>query len=162
MRPTRLVVLLAVCVGVGCSQLVPPIPSDSPPSQEPSESLDELVRTINDKPDVLHSDHTPAGDRLIKFGTPAIPRMLDLMLSDDESTRLRAQRVLEGITLEKHGFVFGRGWPSGDSHKEDARFRAFWKSLGDLDWQASRTDRERAVKLWREWVANGQPLPPNE
>ena len=34
-----------------------------------------------------------------------------------------------------------------------------WKSLGNLDWQAPREERERAVKLWREWLANGQPLP---
>jgi hypothetical protein len=147
MRPLRVIVVMAVCVGSGCAGRNL-FPHSAKQSQE--EQLDELVRTINDDPNPLHGDYTPSVDKLIKVGDVAIPRVLDLMLSDDEITRLRAQRVLEGITLAQYGFVCGQGWrdPKGEE-----RYQAFWKSLGGLSWNAPREDRERAVKLWREWLA---------
>jgi len=120
----------------------------------PRDVLEELVRTINDNPNPLHRELTPSVHRLIVFGDTAIPRMLDLMLSDDRDTRLRAVTVLRGIVLSKHGFSLPRGWPDDASEE---RYRALWKSLGNLDWDSPRENRERAVKLWREWLAKNQP-----
>jgi hypothetical protein len=122
----------------------------------PRDVLEELVRTINHKHDKLHPEWTPSVVKLIEIGDPAIPRMLDLMLSDDGETRLRAQQVLERVTTRKLGFVPGKGWlESGGADK----WRTLWKSLGNLDWEASREERERSVKLWREWLAASRARP---
>jgi hypothetical protein len=152
MRLLWLVVLTAVCIGSGCAwrQL-----STQPTPQSPDEQLDELVRTINDNADPLHFSNTPSVRKLIEIGEPAIPRMLDLMLSEDEGTRLHALNVLSGVMSAKHGR--GKyGWPDTDSEQQ---FAAFWKSLGDLQYDAPRKKRERAVKLWRAWLAAGAELP---
>ena len=130
-----------------------PVALEQAPAPRPVETLDDLVRTINDNPNMRHRDYTPSVHKLIALGDASIPRMLDLMLSNDRDTRLRAQTVLQDIAVLKHGFVPGRGWPNDASEE---RYRALWKSLGDLDWNAPREDRERAVKLWREWLAKSK------
>jgi hypothetical protein len=108
----------------------------------------ELVRAIDDAPDKAHSDYTPAVHRLIEIGEPALPAVLPLLLGDDEVTRLRAQRVLEGVTMALCGFRPGHGWHDGKGEDE---WRALWRRLGDLDWQASPARREAAVHKWRRW-----------
>jgi hypothetical protein len=152
MRPLRPIVVLAACTASGCAwqQLF----TRSAPS--PEERLDALVRTIDNDPDVLHADHTPSVHKLIELGDAAIPRMLDLMLLNergDRNTRLHAKTVLFYIIAEKNGFESGRGWSDPDGME---RSNALWKSLGDLDDEAPLEERERAVKLWREWLAKGQ------
>jgi hypothetical protein len=149
-RLFRLLVLMSVCLGSGCAWQR--FFTKSPPPNL-DEQLDKLVCTIDDDPNPLHSDYTPSVDELIELGDVAIPRMLDLMLSDNEDTRLHAQRVLEGIILKRYGFVRGR---SGLKPKGEEEFRAFWKSLGGLNWEAPREERERAVKLWRVWLAKNK------
>ncbi|MCB1037503.1 MAG: hypothetical protein KDD47_26970 [Acidobacteria bacterium] len=109
-----------------------------------------LVAALDEAPDKLHSDVTPSVRRLIEIGEPTLDAVLDQMLSESEPTRLRAQRVLEGVTMGPFGFVPGKGWPDP---KDEERFRAFWRSLGDLDWKADRRRREEAVALWRRWLA---------
>lgn len=153
MRAAYLAVGLAACLGSGCamSQL---FTRSAPRSQE--EQIEELVSTIDCNADMLHSDHTPSVHKLIDIGEPVIPRMLDLMLLDgqgDRWTRQHAQTVLSYIISKKHGFESGRGWsgPEGADHA-----RALWKSLGDLDYKAPLEERQRAVKLWREWLAKNK------
>jgi hypothetical protein len=172
MRPL-LVVLTLASVSCGCawSRLSTPPPEGERISGVPTEpgraesrlttrfatgenELGELVRTIDCDPYVLHFDYTPSVDKLIKMGDPAIPRMLDLMLLDgqyDSSTRLHAKTVLWNIILDKCGF--SQDWRERDSNAVGARASALWKSLGDLQDDAPLADRERAVKLWREWLA---------
>jgi hypothetical protein len=157
MRPSLCVIPMIVCVGIGCGHTPPagqPQPTiEAAPAPRQVESLEDLVRTINDDPDILRADYTPSVDKLIKVGEPAIPRVIDLMLSEHEDTRLRAQRVLEGVTLRQHGFVVGQGWKD-DKGRE--RWRTLWRQLGDLDWKAPSDDRERAVKLWRAWLGRNK------
>src|SRR5262245_59460672 len=64
MRPL-LVVLIAACVGSGCvwHQLF-----TRPAAPTPEERLDELVRTIDDNSDSLHSELTPSVNKLIEIG----------------------------------------------------------------------------------------------
>jgi hypothetical protein len=119
-------------------------------SSEPDNEIDELARMINADPDVLHSDYTPAVNRLIAIGEPALPTALDLMLSEDEMTRLRAQRVIEGVTMRMHGFQFGQGWTS---QQGSADWESLWNSLGDMDYQAPLEYRHRALKLWKDWLS---------
>ena len=55
--------------------------------------------------------------------------MLDIMLSDNELTRLRAATVLQGITSRMYGFVPDKGWPDAES---EARWKTFWADMGNL------------------------------
>ncbi len=113
-----------------------------------SPDVEHLATTINDDPDKAHGNWTPAVYDLIKIGKPAIPTLLDLMVSGDEMTRRRADFALQGITLQMYGFEFGQGWRS---NRED-EWRAFWASLGSLDWHDSEQKRKDAVQLWRRWL----------
>jgi hypothetical protein len=154
MRPSALALVLAACGLAGCGQMMP----HAPFGRVRPESLEDLVRTIDTNPDWLHAGYTPSVHKLIEVGDPAIPRMLDLMLLDGDfpsMTRENAQTVLNGILSKKCGFVSGRGW--SESNGSD-RANALWASLGNLDWKAPLDERERAVKLWREWYAKGCPL----
>ncbi|HEX4859935.1 MAG TPA: hypothetical protein VFV07_01775 [Rhizomicrobium sp.] len=111
--------------------------------------IDDLLARLNEDPDKLHADQTPAVAALIAEGQAAIAAVLERMRGGDEPTRMRAQRVLEGITMAQLGFVPGQGWP--DPGAED-RWRALWRSLGDFDWQAPSAQRERAIGLWQDWA----------
>jgi hypothetical protein len=149
MRSLRLIVVLIVFTGSGCAwqQLF------SKPTQE--EQVEALVRTIDYSPDPCHCDYTPSVWKLIEIGEPAIPRMLDLMLLDgryDQETRFHAKTVLWRIILNKSGFGSGQDWNNDDIK----RVGALWESLGDLDYKAPLAERERAVKLWREWLAKNK------
>jgi hypothetical protein len=149
MRPLRLAALLTFCIGGGCAwQGLFTQPA-------PEEQLEYLVQHITAHPDWMHAGYSSETSKLINLGDPAIPRMLDLMLLDgkyDRFTREHAQTVLYHIMCKKYGFESGRGW--SDPHGQE-RADALWKSLGDLDADAPLEEREGAVKLWREWLANG-------
>ncbi|HEY4114164.1 MAG TPA: hypothetical protein VGM17_08905 [Rhizomicrobium sp.] len=112
--------------------------------------INELLARLNEAPDKLHSDHTPAVEELIAQGETVIAPVLPYAADGDEPTRMRAQRVLEGITMASLGFVPGKGWP--DAAAED-RWRALWHSLGDLDWRAPAAQRVHAIALWQAWLA---------
>src|SRR3954447_6369348 len=111
--------------------------------------IKSLTRRINDDPDKLHGDSTPAVDRLIEIGEPALEPALELISSADRETRMRAQRVLEGVTMRSHGFRPGEGWRDRDA--EEA-WRQLWASLGNLDWDAPAARRAEAVERWRAWL----------
>jgi hypothetical protein len=116
------------------------------------EEVRNLIERIDEDPDELHLDYTPAVHQLIAIGEAALEPALELMLSEDEMTRLHAQRVIEGVILTMLGFVFGRGWKEGNSHENEARFRNLWSSLGDLDFEGTDEQRKHAVGLWRYWL----------
>ncbi len=110
------------------------------------------IDRLDQNPDLLHVDYTPVVHRLIEIGAPALAPALDLMISADEMTRLRAQRVIEGVILVERGFVFGSGWSRGDARANDAAFREFWHTLGNLQYERPLDERRHAVELWREWL----------
>src|SRR5215210_2755978 len=100
--------VIAVALVAGCES------SPDSASQSAGDPVQALYARLNDDPDLLHADYTPAVHKLIRVGRPALPRAVDLMLTGDEDTRMRAQRVLEGVTSVEHGFVFGQGWTRPD------------------------------------------------
>jgi hypothetical protein len=112
--------------------------------------VDELIATLDDDCDPVHAHYSPSINALIDLGHPAIPRVLDLMLSPDELTRIRAQYILEQITGRDFGCRNGIWW----SHEDYSRWEAFWKSLGNLQWYAPEDDRRRSIQMWRDWLAN--------
>lgn len=147
MRPIRLKLASVVFVGVGlvCSSRA----AEPAPAPRPVEPLEDLIRSINDNPNHLYREFTPSVNKLIERGDPAIPRILDLIESNNKDTRLRAITVLRGITLQQHGCALSRGWRD---KSDEARFYDLWISLGDLSEYAPRADRVLAVKLWRAWL----------
>jgi D-alanyl-D-alanine carboxypeptidase len=113
------------------------------------DEIERLVSTINDKPDMLHKHLTPSVNRLMVIGEPAIPRVLELMLDKDADTRLRAVTVIRVITMTNHGFKPGRGWLQDE---DEVKWRQFWASLGNLEWNAPADDRKKSIALWKEWL----------
>jgi hypothetical protein len=121
----------------------------APSSSE--ENVHRLVLHINDNPNPLHGAETPAVDGLIDIGKPALLAVLPLMLSDDENTRIRAQTVLGSIIDMMFGFSPGHGWPDAESQK---RSEKLWNDLGNMQYDASKEDREKSIKLWKDWLAH--------
>jgi HEAT repeat protein len=75
-------------------------------------TLEQWLQAIDDDPDPLHLDMTPAVRALGDMGPTAVPPLLDLMLSGSDETRLHAQRALELVVYRRHGFEPGQGFPS--------------------------------------------------
>ena len=113
--------------------------------------LEQLIATLNEHPDKLHGDDTPSVMRLIAIGREALGPALALMSSPQSDTRMRAQRVLEGVTMASHGFHRGHGWSRAGG---EAEWKQLWASLGDLDWQAPNAVRAESVARWRTWLAH--------
>lgn len=109
-----------------------------------------LLKRINKDPDKLHSDYTQAVNDLIKIGAPALKHgVLELLVSDDINTRMRAQRVLEGITMAEMGFVAGHGWQGGNREGEWSRL---WEANGSYDWHFAKQLRHASYQKWVQWV----------
>jgi len=115
-----------------------------------------LVR-LDDDPDPLHFDYTPAVHDLIAMGEPAIGPTLPYLLSENEATRLHAERVIEGVILTMHGFVFGRGWSRQNAEEE---FRSFYKTLWDYEavgrkslYESAVTERQAYIERVKRWLA---------
>src|SRR4051812_43512905 len=94
-------------------------------------ALAALLQTINDAPDELHGDMTPAVFALGGMGVSALPSLLDLFMDESEGTRLHAQRAVEQIMMRRHGFLPGQGFPSALAEEQ---FRADWRAGGDYDY----------------------------
>lgn len=120
----------------------------------PSERIRLLLDTINDKPNALHFERTPAGEELIALGTEAVPHVVPLLASDSEVTRLHANHVLRRITASLFGWRTVEGYP--DNASED-RHNALWKSLGDLRSDSTAEEGRAAAPLWQKWIAAGFP-----
>jgi hypothetical protein len=114
-------------------------------------AIEACVQTLNDAPDILHSDITPSVSSLAEVGISAVPAILDLLTHDDQTTRLHAQRALEMIVSRHHGFRPGQGFP--DSASEE-RARTDWQINGSYDYAADAADRTSSVAKWRTWLAD--------
>jgi hypothetical protein len=124
------------------------------------EQVAQLIRHINEKPFLDHADWTFASFALVKIGRPALKYgVLDLLVSPEELTRLRAWRVVEGVTLAEMGFVQGQGWPKGqDSLMQDEKWRELWRQNGSYDPDAPKEARDSAYKKWVQWLHDTEPL----
>lgn len=111
------------------------------------DALSALLMTINDGPDFSHLDITPAVSALSEFGSEAFLPLLELLMHDDEMTRLHAQRALELIVDKSHGFRPGQGFPSGEAEEQA---RAQWVENGNYNYSGDVNSRRIAVKKLRE------------
>ena len=115
-----------------------------------SDEIRRLVAALDEDPDPLHGDRTPAAHALVGHGLAALPAVFDVLEGEDaEITRLRAQRVLEGVS---------RAWvaertPTRPLARADLRaWEALWRENGPYDWRAPAPERAAAVANWRAWL----------
>ena len=108
---------------------------------------------INADADKLHLDITPAVNSLANMGLKAVPSLLKLLMSDDEMTRLHAQRALELIINKRHGFIPGQGFPSAEA---ETAFRTEWQRNGSYDYCADSASRTAAIARWRQWLDSAE------
>ena len=110
-----------------------------------SRQIDNCLRTLNDDADPLHADRTPAVQRLIEIGEPALLPLIDLLDSDDRDTRIHAERAVQGITRRRFGFD-GFAWP--DEAME--RWMEWWETIG-FDVDATPSERAQSIERLRNW-----------
>lgn len=113
------------------------------------DALKACLQTLNDAPDPLHLDITPAVTALADLGFMAVPSLLSLLNNEDKLTRLHAQRALEIVISKRHGFVQGQGFPSSEAEKGA---RAEWIENGDYDYRADKTSRTASIAKWQRWL----------
>jgi hypothetical protein len=115
-----------------------------------SDEIARLVAAINEHPDLAHGDYTPAVHALVRAGLPALPAVLPLLEADEPYTRLRAQRVLEGVT---RAWVKARTPAVPLSRRADREWQKLWQANGSYDWQAAPGGRAASVARWRAWLS---------
>jgi hypothetical protein len=112
--------------------------------------LADLVRNIDASPDRLHFDVTPAVLQLTELGLPAAKAVLELLNAPDVLTRQRAQRVVEGIVMRRHGWQPGQGYP--EPHGGQQRVKSVIESNGSYRADAPPEFRRQAIAKWRQWI----------
>ena len=113
-------------------------------------SLPELIAAIDDAPDKLHAESTPATEALIDQGIDALPAVIPLLASPDPDTQMRAAYVLEMVTMELFGFRPGQGW---EDFAHEIRWRDFWTAMmvGTPN-EAGELDAASMVAHWQSWL----------
>jgi hypothetical protein len=107
------------------------------------QALAACLRTLDDAPDPLHADRTPAVQCLIEIGEPALSPLVDLLAADDRDTRIHAERAVQGITRRRFGFD-GFAWPAGAME----RWMKWWSDIG-FDSGAAPPQRAAALERLR-------------
>lgn len=119
-------------------------------------AVDACLSALNDDPDPMHNDQTPAVQALGSLGLAAASGLLDRMTAVDDMTRLRAQRAFELVLGRRHGFQPGRGFPSPQA---EAAMRAEWSAHGNYAYDASAARRGKAIQQWRQWLTTAGEQP---
>lgn len=112
------------------------------------EAMQACLQTLNDAADELHNDRTPAVEALGGMGLKATPFLLDLLMSEDEMTRLHSQRALELIIMRHFGFQPGRGF---QTKKEEEKADKIWEEHGNYNYNADIITRKMSVSKLRQW-----------
>ena len=112
------------------------------------------VARLDDAPDPLHLDMTPAVLALAELGTAVIPHLEAGLASPSELTRLHAQRALEHVLYRHLGFRPGSGWDQPDG---EASFRRLWGANGAYAFDGPPTARSAAIERWMAWASAQRP-----
>lgn len=143
-RYQQMICLVALC---GCSFSQS---RDMHSNVDRPDEVHALLERINADADMLHADHTPAGTRLVEIGEPAILPCLEIMASEDQMTRMRAERVLVEITRN----LIRKEFPNASKQQLDAKWDQFWMSHGDLDFNSNLEKRAIAIESLKRWAMN--------
>lgn len=112
--------------------------------------IDSLVKVINENPDMLHLDYTPAVHELGESGLGALEAILPLLNSIDELERLRALRVLEGVINRSNGWKPGIGYPEGSDGEQ--KTRELLQLNGNYQYDAPLEQRTASIAKWEQWL----------
>jgi hypothetical protein len=112
-------------------------------------TLGELLETIACNPDPLQSDLTPSAVRLIEHGLAGGRAVLPLLVDPDPRVRGVAERVLEGVVMQRNGWRAGRGY--ADPHAGQAQTDAMLRAIG-YNAEAPAGKRRAAAERWRRWL----------
>lgn len=118
------------------------------------DALDANLKTLDDAPDSLHRDYTPAVGVLIDIGEPALQPLLERLDAADELTRRRAHHAVLGITRKLFDFDPQRGWPAG----AEARWHAWWAQIG-YDPSSDAAARRQAIDRLAAWLEQRRAPP---
>lgn len=114
-----------------------------------SEDIQQLVRAINDDPDELHGDFTPAVLKLMTKGLAAAKAVLPLLNSQDSGSRARAYRVLEGVIKIRNGWVPGQGYKYREGQDKTL---ATLEANGNYNAEMEEPQRVASIERWRRWL----------
>lgn len=120
------------------------------------DAVEAWLSVINDAPDPLHHDVTPAVVALARLGVHVLPSILRLLDSPDAPTRQRAQKVLERVTFSD---VTDGAKPRPLSNAAASQWTALWAENGSYQWDAPEPQRRTAIERWRRWIADRARLP---
>ena len=99
-------------------------------------AVEALVRTIDDRQDVLHYPYTSSVYGLIALGAPALPAVAPLLDASNPVTRQRAYAVLQSVV---------------EAMPEIGDWQGLWERLGRYD---PHDDAQAAAAAqWRDWIA---------
>jgi hypothetical protein len=121
----------------------------------PTPTLAESIAHIDDDPDILHNDVTPAVWAICAHELDGARAVMPLLDAADRDTRMHASRALSCAVSRWLGWRAGQGYPPG----AEARFRSAWTANGDYDWDADAAARHASRLAWERWLA-AQPATP--
>lgn len=133
------------------------------PQPAPRPTIASLVAAIDDDPDILHADFTPAVWGLCGYGLDGARAVLPLLDAASETTRMHASRALECAVANWFGWQPGRIEDPRSGARR--RYEAVWRANGGYDWNAAPAVRRATRDLWAAWLAarvNVAPPPPDE
>jgi hypothetical protein len=114
------------------------------------EKISQLIKTINQNPDMLHLDFTPSVHKLSEYGLNAVTAILPLLDSESFWERFRAQRVLEGVIQRRYGWKSGQGYPPGSNGEE--KVRVLLHEMGNYHADTSKEVRAISINKWKNWL----------
>jgi hypothetical protein len=112
------------------------------------DEITQAIASLDDDPDPLHGDQTPAVRRLAQIGAPAVSALGAPLMADSAMTRLHAQRAWESIVYGRYGFAPGAGFPD-DAAEESA---ASVIAQVSYDFEQSDGERKAAVSRMLDWA----------
>lgn len=123
-------------------------------------SVAHLIATIDDDPDVLHGDITPAVTALCGLGLDGAIAVAPLLDAPTAPTRMHAGRALACAVARWLGYQAG-----DDDGRSGARrrFEQAWRANGAYNPDAAPAARQAARARWTAWLAarrgTAPPLP---
>jgi len=112
-------------------------------------ALDAIRIAINDAPDPLHFEQTPAVRSLVEAGMVALPMVFTLMESSDEQTRQRAQYVLASVVLQD---ITRQVQPRPLTSDAMSAWEKLRQENGFYQWDAPEVKRAASIDLWKRWL----------
>lgn len=146
----RLVGIVPLVLLLSCTGITPLMREKTAPESRVARKIENALKRIDENPDVLHSEHTPATHELIVIGEPALEPTLPYLNSENPFTREHAETVVWGVLRVMHGYERGKGWKSDADKAAFDRFASqMWgiDANGDMNVLDALSETERRSAL---------------